>query len=273
MSVRERAVKKVIASTLFAKLASLATGKKTSDVRRLFNNALKPSASRSIPVLQLVLSTLATRDKLAVVQVGANDGKTGDPIFSSIHRYGARALLIEPQPWLVSELRANYLGFDGEVIIENIAIGPEQGELGLYVLRRHLWDDYIAKVGRHPSAIFSPVRAQLLGRVAPRLGLDKRSAEAAIEKVTVPVDRLCNVMDRHGFNEAEVVQIDCEGWDFEVIKSLGETRPSVINFESFNLSDEIWHQFVLWSEKNGYGFIRGHQDTLAVRGFSQSVIL
>lgn len=225
------------------------------------------------PELQMVITAMAGRGKLSFVQVGANDGKSGDPIYNSVMAHGARALLIEPQPWLIEEIRKNYAGFAGELVIENLAIGPDSGRLDIHILKQEYWDDYIARVGRHPSEIFSPDREQLLGRIGPRLGLGRLEAEGKVKALEVPMHPLSDVIARHGFGDPDILQVDCEGWDFQVLRSLGSVRPAVINFESFNLSAGDWNDFRKWSEEHGYGYVRGHQDTLAIRDFVHRVEL
>lgn len=96
-------------------------------------------------------------------------------------------------------------------------------------------------------------------------------AREAIEKISVPAFSLEDVMKKYNFTTADIVQIDCEGWDFEVIKSLGGIRPPVINFKSFNLNDDTWNQFRAWATANSYGYIRGSQDTLALRSFPRQI--
>lgn len=225
------------------------------------------------PELDIAIAARAADRKLSFVQVGANDGKQGDPIHSHVLAHGAQALLIEPQPWLIEDLRNNYAAFTGDLMVENIAIGPENGTLALHILKREFWDDYITRVGRSPTPIFSPDREQVLQRIAPRLGLDRDEAESCLDMIEVPMQPLSEVIARHGLDDPDVLQIDCEGWDVQVILSLGECRPAIINFESFNLSDRDWKTFLHWSKQNGYGFIRGLQDTLAVLGMSPRVEL
>lgn len=268
MTIRKRLLKKVAYSNSFARLGAITTGLSLSEIKQIRDKVL--SSSKDVH-LRLVVDAMGSRSNLTFVQVGANDGKTGDPIFSMIQKYGGRALLIEPQSWLIDELRRNYDGFSGDLVIENKAVSTETGSLPFYILRNEYWDTYINRVGRHPSAIFSPDRSQLLGRIGPRLGLDNNAALAAIECIEVPAERLEVIMDRNGFLDADVIQIDCEGWDFEVIKSLGIIRPPVINFESFNLSDEAWCGFQNWCLENDYGYIKGTMDTLAVRGFPDKI--
>lgn len=269
MSVRRRLIRKIMLSDGMLTLASVSTGYSKKEIRRIRDKVL--SSREEIGHLRLIVDAMAARGPLTFVQVGANDGKTGDPVYSMIHQYGGRALLIEPQSWLIDDLKKNYIDFHGDLVIENIAISTEPGTLPLYVLRQELWSAYIERVGRHPSAIFSPDRNQVLGRIMPRLGLDDRSAAEAIECIEVPSERLEAVMRRTGFLRADVVQIDCEGWDFEVIKSLGNLRPPVINFESFNLSDQVWNQFKDWCAQNHYGYIKGPMDTVAVRNFPEQI--
>ena len=216
--------------------------------------------------LDIAIAALGADRPLSFVQVGANDGRTGDPIFPHVQRYGGRALLIEPQPWLINDLRASYAGFAGALTIEPIAIGPSAGTLRLHILRQADWETYTARVGRHPSAIFSPDRDQVLRRVAPRLGLSRAEAETRLEAIEVPMRPLSEVLAQHGFDTVDVLQIDCEGWDVEVIESLGPARPLLINFESFNLAPADWDRFLRWSAAHGYGFLRGRKDTLAIRG-------
>jgi|GEM_PF-4154631 len=242
-----------------------------SDVQSAINRVKKPQVPLSLQDLIGIAGSIGIQSNLQIVQVGANDGKTGDPIFSIAHKHSARVLLIEPQPWLIDSLRANYSEYKGEIYIENIAISTSSGTLDLYVLRQEHWPNYIKRVGRHPSAIFSPDVSQLLSRITSRLSMSDSQALAAIDKIVVPALPLEDVMRKHDFANADIVQIDCEGWDFEVIKSLGNIRPPIINFEHFNLKADTWHEFRAWATANSYGYMRGPQDTLALRGFPRQI--
>lgn len=77
---------------------------------------------------------------------------------------------------------------------------------------------------------------------------------------------LSEVMARHGLDDVDLLQIDCEGYDVQVILSLGGYRPALINFESCSLSETDRKLFLEWSKKNNYGIIQGSKDTLAIRG-------
>ena len=271
MSRPSKLIRRILQSRKLGAVGSLLAGVEREEVFR-FQDRLFRSAP-AFDYLDLVLPALGAVRPFSVVQVGANDGKQGDPIHRHVLAHGARALLIETQPWLIEALRENYAAFTGDLVVENIAIGPEHGTLTLHILRQEFWDDYTARVGRSPTPIFSPDRAQVLRRVAPRLGLSREEAESRLDTLEVAMEPLSEVIARHGFGNPDVLQIDCEGWDVQVILSLGDCRPALINFESFNLSAEDWKTFLGWSKRNGYGFIQGRSDTLAIRGMAHRVEL
>lgn len=271
MRLPVKALYRLIQSDLAIRAVSVATGKSTANVKAALERAIRPEPPLPEPPLTKIAKLIGLQNDLEIVQVGANDGKTDDPVFSLVHNHATRALLIEPQPWLISELRANYDKYNGQLYIENCAITSCPGHLDLYILQRKYWAQYIHNVGRHPSAIFSPDIGQLLSRIAPRLKMSDSQAREAIEKISVPAFSLEYVMKKHNFTNADIVQIDCEGWDFEVIKSLGNIKPPVINFESFNLSQDTWNKFRAWASANSYGYIRGPQDTLALRSYPRQI--
>ena len=158
-----------------------------------------------------------------VIQVGANDGKTGDPIYHFCRARATRAVMIEPQPWLIDTLKANYAG-SNNVIVENVAIGhPDDKELSFWTLKREYWADYEKNVGRSPTEIFSTVKHQLVNRIATRLKLDLTAAENTVEAINVPFHTLEQIVDKHGLVDLDFLQIDCEGYDFRVMQTLGET--------------------------------------------------
>ena len=73
-------------------------------------------------------------------------------------------------------------------------------------------------------------------------------------------------MDKYNFKEIDLLQIDAEGYDFQIINSLGDITPKIIHFESFDLTAKDWVNFKHYCDRKGYGFIQGKQDTLAIYG-------
>ena len=68
-----------------------------------------------------------------VVQVGANDGRMADPVYSIAKRDGWRGLLIEPHPAYFAKLHKRYKRRDGFVLLQ-IGISDAEGVLPLHHL-------------------------------------------------------------------------------------------------------------------------------------------
>lgn len=225
------------------------------------------------PALEVAVAALAvaTRERgLHIVQIGANDGVTGDPVHELILSYAGRALLVEPQTMLIDRLRSNYAEYSGELHIVNQAIGSEGDHLVLHTLREDLHEVYQQRVGRHPSAIASFDADYVKAKVRERLDLDELAVESAVLATPVPASRLDVLLAEHGFSQVDLLQVDCEGYDWKVLETLGDVRPAIINFESFNLSRADWAAWVDWARANGYGFIQGHMDCLAIKGYQRT---
>ena len=87
-----------------------------------------------------------------------------------------------------------------------------------------------------------------------------------VENRSVPVKSLDQIVATHGLTTLDVLQIDAEGHDVRILESLTSLMPALVNFESMNLTGADWERFRDWAARHGYGFVRGFQDTLAIRG-------
>ena len=84
----------------------------------------------SLPLLLSEYSK-ARSDQFTVIQVGANDGITHDPIHKFIKRDNRKGILLEPQPHLFPGLTRLYRKNKGITIL-NAAIGNEDGTTLIY---------------------------------------------------------------------------------------------------------------------------------------------
>ena len=76
------------------------------------------------------LSKIKNRN-LFFIQVGANDGNWGDPIYKFIRRDHWKGILIEPQKMIFDRLKNNYKKLNN-LFFENLAIDSTEGERILY---------------------------------------------------------------------------------------------------------------------------------------------
>ena len=193
------------------------------------------------------------------VQIGAFDGKGSDPILDYIRRYRWRGLLIEPQPSVFEALVNNLSKHDG-LLFENVAIAAIEGVLPFYTLK----DDYahlFQGQGDH----------RMLSSLDPAHVLKHLSApvEAAdVLRVTeVPCVPLPKLLDRHGIERIDLLQIDAEGFDFEILKSLDFTvvKPNIVHFEHTHIAQAQKGECIELLVSHDYKLIVGASDITGFR--------
>lgn len=178
-----------------------------------------------IPVFQLAVHLLMAKGQpsLSFIQVGANDGVYVDPLRSYVQRFGWRGVLVEPQPDVFARLVDNYRDQADRLIFENVAIAPSQRQVVLYRVPSQAatagqgMRDSLSVTSLHPEVVARQ------GGVAPQ----------QLERVVVPALRLDELIERHALQQLDLLQVDCEGYDGEVLRSidLGRHRPRLIQFE------------------------------------------
>jgi FkbM family methyltransferase len=178
-----------------------------------------------------------------VVQIGANDGMSGDPLMDAFSKTQWSGLLIEPVPHLYEMLRARYRDRPG-VRIERAAVSNCDGEAPLYRLRTvpgqtPEWFNQLATLDRevllkHRSSI-------------PEI-------DSLIIEERVPTTRLDTLMARHGISTIDFLVVDTEGHDLEILRTLDFTRfrPTLLMFEHQHLSEHDKQSAYALLENAGY---------------------
>lgn len=213
-----------------------------------------------LPVFQLAVNLLMVSGDPALrfIQVGANDGVYVDPLRSYVQRFGWRGILVEPQPDVFARLQHNYRDQAQQLIFENVAIAPESQEVILYRIPGHS-----AEAGR---ASLDPLSvSSLRPDVVARQG---GVASRALERVVVPALRLDALIERHHFEAIDLLQIDCEGYDGEVLRSidLARHRPRLIQFEHGHIPRPQLTALERRLQSHGYRLLYGGRfaDSLAM---------
>ena len=198
-------------------------------------------------LLELVVTRYARCDsEFFFVQIGAFDGRRGDPLFQLVRQRDWRGILVEPQSAAFELLQKNYECQPGLQFF-NVAIGSEDGELTLYTRRDG------------PTSIASTQRHLL---VKPGFFRDEVIA------CTVPCWTLSTLLDRaHAPDRLDLLQIDTEGFDYEIIRSIDFQRvtPTIIRYEHQILSAHDRDACLKLLAENGYRFFLEDCDTTAVR--------
>jgi FkbM family methyltransferase len=190
-----------------------------------------------------------------IVQIGANDGKRHDPYRSLIETNHFSGVLVEPIPEVYKKLVSNYKD-QPQLHFENSAIGPNKGEMALYMLR-----DTNGQTDE--LSVFASFNEDEVLKYKKRT-----KQELSVESITVPVITFANLLEKHCIESVSLLAIDTEGFDYQILKSidLNKIRPQIIEFEHSHLSaaDETECHRLLMS--NGYELHRFFgDDTLAIR--------
>jgi FkbM family methyltransferase len=211
-----------------------------------------PELNRPFPVLPMLVSEKLKRgEPFYFVQVGANDGVLDDPLRELIYQHHFPGLLIEPLPDLFERLKTNYAG-EHQLVYENVAILDREGPVEIHRIRSD------ADVPGHWHGIASFHRKNLLAQGVPPQFIEAQSVHG------VPLHVL---LARHGIDRISLLQIDTEGYDYEVIRAAIESSiyPDMINYEHCWLEPHTRLACKKLLDQNGYQFIEVGKDTLAVR--------
>lgn len=207
-------------------------------------------------------------EQVVCLQVGANDGKTNDPVFRFFTNYGWSGILVEPQPDVFEQGLAKTYAGNPNVILENVAIGKAAGQLPFYrvAVSKARWATGLSSFDRknleaHIDNGYVLRQAQQEGVRIPE------NRDEWIETVTVPTRTVDELLAKHRVSKLDVVCIDVEGYDFEVLKlvDLARLAPEVVFFESKNLSDADFIAVKALLKAAGYRLFWEKGDTLAIQ--------
>jgi FkbM family methyltransferase len=207
---------------------------------------------KRINIFQMIIENYMMRNNnncLYFLQVGANDGRSNDPINYYIKKYGWKGILIEPQKKIFSKLKNEYKKYKQNVIFENIAISSTKGEIELYVPKSE-------KKNSAASVKKNIVKNQL------KLG------SKSLENYKVNCMTIEDLIKKHSIKKIDLLQIDAEGYDFEVLKTLSmkNIKPKIIHFEHGHLTPRDCNNVTIYLSKHNYSIYWGGSqgDSIAI---------
>jgi FkbM family methyltransferase len=221
-----------------------------------------PSASRLIPinVFPLVVEDLVQRKirgggqpaDFFFVQIGAHDGVHGDPIRPFVEKYHWHGLLVEPQPEIYQRLVANYAA-EPQLTFAKAAVADQNGMATMYTFKKS------PDLPDHATMLASFNRDALV--------YNGHGYQGEIEPLIVPALDLKTLLSKHKISQVDLLQIDTEGYDYEIIKLLSDSpiRPEIIHFESAFLNAELKHECGELLHALGYRALTIGVDTIAYR--------
>lgn len=202
-----------------------------------------------------------------VVQVGANDGMTHDPIHKFIKRDHWQGILLEPQAQVFQKyLKGLYQNQPGITAI-NAALGRENGETTLYCIgfSDSRWATGLASFDRSVLEK-SFASGHVMRQVQKEKGSLPDDQDQWISKLQVPVITVSTLLKKYAIRKIDLLQIDTEGYDYEIIKlfDFKEVKPTAISYENMHLSDFDKKACVIYLTENNYQVKHFGGNTLAV---------
>ncbi|MFY0591787.1 FkbM family methyltransferase [Roseivirga sp.] len=191
-----------------------------------------------------------------LLQIGSNDGKTGDPFNELLHKnQNWSALFVEPVPYLFERLRSNYQG-SARFSFANVAIN-EGIPLDFYWIDPKVKNEF-DDLPFWYDQLGSFDRQHILNELGERM-------EPFIISQTLEGKTLGELLRQHKVSSLDLLHIDTEGYDWKILSQLDleKLAPTFILFESNHLSEEeIKNAKVFLSPK--YELFDAGIDTLAV---------
>jgi len=159
------------------------------------------------------------------IQIGANDGKSYDPISHRVRKHRWRGILVEPIEHLFQALQKTYADVPG-LIFENKAIATFEGIASFYQFPESMTSSpSFPKWGAGMGSLLPPFGSPGHERLKS-LGFEP-------DLIQVPCTTLTSLMQYHNFTDIDLLQIDAEGYDGEIICDIdfSSFRPRFIQFE------------------------------------------
>lgn len=228
--------------------------KKREQVLRMFGLASShlpaylirhPELRVESPLAYIVAEHVVRNGKLRFLQIGAFDGKTCDDLRNVIDSYDCQGVLVEPQSGAFKSLEETYRDCS-KVTLINAAIDEVSGERDFFM------------TSDEASLLSSFDRNHLL-----KHGVS--ASDIVVKKI--PCLTINNVLEAAGMDGVDLIQIDAEGYDYEIIKSIdfSSINPAIIRFEIDHLSQQDLSACLGTLAEQGYRFFPENKDMIALK--------
>lgn len=188
------------------------------------------------------------------IQIGGNDGLSFDNLFQKIVERNSNGIILEPSPKYFEKLEKNYSKLSN-IILLNKAIHPIESKFNLYEVNSF----GLAKLPDWGQGIGSFDFQHL-----KNMNLDASD----ISKIEVDCISFNNlVLQYPAFKKIDFLQVDTEGFDGEILKSIDFSRfdTNMIKFESCHIpnGDQVKIKNLLIA--NGYLVFNESYNSVAIK--------
>lgn len=199
------------------------------------------------------------RTDIFFIQVGSNDGQSGDPLSELIKQNGWKGILVEPVPYIFDKLKQNYNDYANSLFFENCAIAEKVGVFKFFRLRKSDLDNL--------PAWYDQLGSFKRDIVLKHRELIEKFDELFIEDL-VTATTFKELISKYNIKSLDVIHIDTEGYDYEIIKTIPFELFDInlVMFEHRHLSSKDFKNGVKILTKRGFIVKRcNDNDTIAIK--------
>ncbi len=202
------------------------------------------------PNFRMVAEHLLEGNEKTFLIVGAFDGISNDEVYPLVRKHHWRGIALEPQPFAFRSLVDAYRD-EPQVTLINAALDWAGGTREMFAV----------KAANHTDQ-YSPQLASFDREVVLRY---PSVTDAEIESFQVDCITVAECMARANLGKLDLLQVDTEGFDFEVIKMVDGIgiRPTVIRYEHQHLSRKDSNACLRFLLQRKYHICRSTYDTIA----------
>lgn len=182
-----------------------------------------------------------SKKAFTVLQIGANDGFTHDPIQKFARRDDWKGVVLEPQTHVVKQYTERIYSTIPGITVLNAALGEYDGETELYKIAfsNERWASGVSRFDKEAlkNLIEEGRLDKRIRKNAVKPPADKRTW---IEAVKVPLVSFVSIFKAFpALSSIDLLMVDTEGFDAEVIRlfPFDEVKPGLVAFEDMLLSD------------------------------------
>jgi FkbM family methyltransferase len=203
-----------------------------------------------------------------VVQIGANDGITHDPIHKFIKRDYWQGVLLEPQKYVFDKFLSRIYKKHSNLTVLNAAMGYEDGHSTIY------------KIGFSESRWATGLTTFDKATLQKAFDSGHVARKCAKENLSIPADKAQHIieeevrivssktlLDEQKVQKIDLLMIDTEGFDFEIIKmfDVAVNKPGLVIFEHSHLSDTDYNDCSRLFHTNNYVLRKDGANTAAIK--------
>lgn len=213
---------------------------------------------------------------ITVVQVGANDGFNHDPIHIFIKRDQWNGVLLEPQKEVYRKYLKKLHRKSKGMYTLNAALDHESGEKPIYKIAfsQARWATGLTTFKKF--SLEKVIASGYVEKAAKKEGVKlPANKENYIKRETISCISLDLLLQKYNLKNIDWLQIDTEGFDFEIIKMfrIDQTKPKVIVYENDHLKEDEKQQCLELLTKHRYQIKKFGKNTVAMRNTGLNVPL